>query len=373
MLVRKGTLVSPLKSHCHTFEGTRTHEKSSNKEEFEPRPNISLYENDVNMKGTRSGEEFEPKPNISVYDNGVGSKAKRTSEKEFEPRPNISVYENGVSLQGKKASKEEFEPRPNISIYENDVSLKGTRTSEEEFEPRPNISIYENGANLKGTRTSEEEFEPRPNISVYENGVSLKGTKTSEKEFEPRPNISIYDNGVNLKGTRTSEEEFEPRPNISIYDNDSFQDCKIGQRRGLVDGNWKGMWAWRIPPRDIASLTTHIGNCTLSDGDDKWVWKGDASGNFKVSNLSVCIQNNLFTNTYLGLHHIWNSWIPRKVNLCVCRASINRLPTRLNLIMRGVILNSTSCPFYNTVEESIDHCLISCSIVVPIWRKVWAW
>ncbi|GKE48095.1 hypothetical protein Tco_1479353, partial [Tanacetum coccineum] len=46
------------------------------------------------------------------------------------------------------------------------------------------------------------------------------------------------------------------------------------------------MWAWRIPPRgraldDIASLTTHIGNCTLSDGDDKWVWKGDSSGNFK--------------------------------------------------------------------------------------------
>ncbi|GKC42735.1 hypothetical protein Tco_1060457, partial [Tanacetum coccineum] len=67
---------------------------------------------------------------------------------------------------------------------------------------------------------------------------------------------------------------------------DSFQDCKIGQRWGIVDGNWKGLWAWRIPPRgraldDIASLTFHIGNFTLSDGDDKWVWKGDAYGNFK--------------------------------------------------------------------------------------------
>ncbi|GJT80321.1 hypothetical protein Tco_1054663 [Tanacetum coccineum] len=42
----------------------------------------------------------------------------------------------------------------------------------------------------------------------------------------------------------------------------------------------------RIPPRgrsldDISSLTSHIGNFTLSDGDDKWVWKDDASGNFK--------------------------------------------------------------------------------------------
>nr|GEU80515.1 RNA-directed DNA polymerase, eukaryota [Tanacetum cinerariifolium] len=164
---------------------------------------------------------------------------------------------------------------------------------------------------------------------------------------------------------------------LKIFLEDSFQVCKIGQRWGLVDGNWKGMRAWRIPPRgraldDIASLTTHIRNFTLSDGDDKWIWKGDASGNFKVSNLALCIQNNLFADNYLGLHHIWNSWIPRKVNLCVWRDSINRLPTILNLIMRGVILNSTSCPFYNTMEESIDHCLITCSVVVPIWRKVWA-
>ncbi|GJZ84503.1 cysteine-rich receptor-like protein kinase [Tanacetum coccineum] len=55
---------------------------------------------------------------------------------------------------------------------------------------------------------------------------------------------------------------------------------------------------------DISSLTSHIGNFTLFDGDDKWVWKDDASSNFK---------------------------------------------------------------------ESIDHYLISCSVVVPIWRKVWAW
>ncbi|GJW54112.1 RNA-directed DNA polymerase, eukaryota, reverse transcriptase zinc-binding domain protein [Tanacetum coccineum] len=167
---------------------------------------------------------------------------------------------------------------------------------------------------------------------------------------------------------------FPPWRGVTLFALDSFQDCKIGQRWGIVDGNWKGLWAWRIPPRgraldDISSLTSHIGNFTLSDGDDKWVWKDDASGNFKVSNLSVCIQNNLFADSYLELHHIWNSWIPRKVNLCVWRAFINRLPIRLHLIMRGVILNSTSCPFCNTSDESIDHCLISCSVVIPIWRK----
>nr|GEX09474.1 ATP-dependent DNA helicase PIF1-like [Tanacetum cinerariifolium] len=113
-------LLSSLKSHCHTLEATRTHDKSSNKEEFEPRPNIS------------------------IYDNGVGLKGKRASEEEFEPRPNISVYENGASLEGKKASDKEFKPRPNISIYDNGANLKSKKTSNEEFEPRPNISVYDN-------------------------------------------------------------------------------------------------------------------------------------------------------------------------------------------------------------------------------------
>ncbi|GKD03086.1 hypothetical protein Tco_1178060, partial [Tanacetum coccineum] len=67
---------------------------------------------------------------------------------------------------------------------------------------------------------------------------------------------------------------------------DTFQDCKVSDRWVFVDGRWKGMWSWRIPPRgraldDLASLISHIGNFSLSDGVDKWVWKDDVSGIFK--------------------------------------------------------------------------------------------
>nr|GEX00501.1 hypothetical protein [Tanacetum cinerariifolium] len=72
----------------------------------------------------------------------------------------------------------------------------------------------------------------------------------------------------------------------------------------------------------------------------------------------------------LGVYH---SWIPRKVNICVWRASINRLPTRANLISRGVPLASVLCPFCENEEEGIEHCLIRCPRVMPIWRKVWSW
>ncbi|XP_023747581.1 organ-specific protein S2 isoform X1 [Lactuca sativa] len=87
-------------------------------------------------------EDFEPRPNILVYDNSAGLKDKKMFPNDFEPRPNVSIYENGASVKGKKMFDEEFEPRPNVSVYDNSGSLKGKRTFDEEFEPRPSVTAY---------------------------------------------------------------------------------------------------------------------------------------------------------------------------------------------------------------------------------------
>nr|GEX54645.1 RNA-directed DNA polymerase, eukaryota, reverse transcriptase zinc-binding domain protein [Tanacetum cinerariifolium] len=70
---------------------------------------------------------------------------------------------------------------------------------------------------------------------------------------------------------------------------------------------------------ELSSFVSRIGNLTLNlYGIDKWSWVGEASGIFKVKTLTRKIQN-LSLNTYaLGNHLYWNSWIPRKVNICVC-------------------------------------------------------
>ncbi|GJY19325.1 F-box domain containing protein [Tanacetum coccineum] len=65
--------------------------------------------------------------------------------------------------------------------------------------------------------------------------------------------------------------------------------------------------------------------------------------------------------------------IPKKVNICVWRASLNRIPTRSNLASRGLILSSTCCPFCDDAWDEIGHCGISCPRVLPVWRKVWSW
>ncbi|KAI3769783.1 hypothetical protein L6452_00896 [Arctium lappa] len=152
------TWVSPLptkKSHCHTL----TKEKDLK---------ISFNDKDVNPDGDKKNKrsfdkDFEPRPDVTVYDNGTGLKGlkdKRTFDKDFEPRPDATIYDNGTGLKG----------------------LKGKRTFDKDFEPRPDVTVYDNGTGLKGKRTFEKDFEPRPDVTVYDNGTGLKGKSIFDED-----------------------------------------------------------------------------------------------------------------------------------------------------------------------------------------------
>ena len=43
------------------------------------------------------------------------------------------------------------------------------------------------------------------------------------------------------------------------------------------------------------------------------------------------------------------------------------------MIARGINICSATCPFCESEEERISHCLVSCPFGIPFWRKVWAW
>nr|GEV93679.1 transposon TX1 [Tanacetum cinerariifolium] len=78
----------------------------------------------------------------------------------------------------------------------------------------------------------------------------------------------------------------------------------------------------------------------------------------RVKSLTKVIESSILSKHSLGSHHKCNSWIPRKVNVMVWKASLNRLATRLNLAARGVALASTNCSFCDSDTEDIEHVLI---------------
>ncbi|GJS62015.1 RNA-directed DNA polymerase, eukaryota, reverse transcriptase zinc-binding domain protein [Tanacetum coccineum] len=130
-----------------------------------------------------------------------------------------------------------------------------------------------------------------------------------------------------------------------LFSLESDQDCKVSDHWRLTNGVWGGTWSWIFPPRgraldDLSSLISSIGNVSLSlDG--------------VTNGLGVVMVQ-------------WNSWIPHKVNICVWRASINRLATWANLVTRGINMPSTFCLFCELEVEMIDHC----PLVLLGWRKI---
>ncbi|XP_034927395.1 organ-specific protein P4 isoform X3 [Populus alba] len=106
--------VSNEKADCHTF---KSNEKDNFVKDFGPQPSATSYDN---VKGERPfAEDFEPRPNVSVYHDDAALKGEKSFPEDFEPRPNISVYDDGVGLKGKKSFSDEFEPRPSVTAYSN--------------------------------------------------------------------------------------------------------------------------------------------------------------------------------------------------------------------------------------------------------------
>jgi len=59
--------------------------------------------------------------------------------------------------------------------------------------------------------------------------------------------------------------------------------------------------------------------------------------------------------------------------VCVWRAMIDRLPTRVNLIRRGVNIHNNFCPLCSKAEETMQHLFIGCKVAQKVWDNCDNW
>lgn len=125
---------------------------------------------------------------------------------------------------------------------------------------------------------------------------------------------------------------------------------------------------------ELSLLLLTIGNFSLCESNaDSWYWSLDYSGMFSVKSLSLLVQRKLLDEASSHSPFIWNSWVLGKVNICVWRALLNRLPTRDSLSSRGISLASSLWPLCGIEAESVAHCVLNCHMIRPIWSKVCGW
>ncbi|GKE07349.1 RNA-directed DNA polymerase, eukaryota, reverse transcriptase zinc-binding domain protein [Tanacetum coccineum] len=129
-------------------------------------------------------------------------------------------------------------------------------------------------------------------------------------------------------------------------------------------------WSWSGPIRsgELMSLLTHF---NLSDEQDSWKFIADQSRQFSVK----AIRNHISISTSLLSPHPthWNKMLPSKVNILLWRVMNRRVPTRINLDMRGIDLDTLRCPVCDDDLESEDHIFAKCCIAVDTWRGVLWW
>ena len=58
--------------------------------------------------------------------------------------------------------------------------------------------------------------------------------------------------------------------------------------------------------------------------------------------------------------------MPIKINIFIWRAIQRRLPTKVNLIRRGVKIDNSLCKWCNRVEETEDHIFLGCSTALDL-------
>ncbi|GKF26000.1 RNA-directed DNA polymerase, eukaryota [Tanacetum coccineum] len=65
--------------------------------------------------------------------------------------------------------------------------------------------------------------------------------------------------------------------------------------------------------------------------------------------------------------------MPIKINVFAWRFRLDKLPTRLNLSLRGIDILTTVCPLFHASVESGSHISFSCPMARHLWRKLMHW
>ncbi|GJT66397.1 RNA-directed DNA polymerase, eukaryota [Tanacetum coccineum] len=135
--------------------------------------------------------------------------------------------------------------------------------------------------------------------------------------------------------------------------------------------------SFRIPVRDgverqqLIDLNLITGSILLSSSKDRRICDLSGDGEFRVKVARTKLDDIFLPSDSIDTR--WVKYIPIKINVFAWRVRLDRLPTRVNLLRRGVVLESSLCPMYGLLPEDIQHVIFRCDIAQAIFRKICRW
>nr|GEX30227.1 hypothetical protein [Tanacetum cinerariifolium] len=151
-------------------------------------------------------------------------------------------------------------------------------------------------------------------------------------------------------------------PRIFALEND--KSCTVAAK--LQDGVRGGVEA-----QQLSQIHELISSSYLANMEDCWVWTLNGNGLFRVSDIRILIDDFFLPKEEVATR--WIKYFPIKINIFAWKVSLDRLPTRLNLVHRGVQVSSLDCPVCSLVHGSSSHILFSCYMATDIARLICRW
>eukprot|EP00256_Glycine_max_P058861 XP_014627188.1 uncharacterized protein LOC106794156 [Glycine max] len=141
---------------------------------------------------------------------------------------------------------------------------------------------------------------------------------------------------------------------------------------------WKLTWRRDLFDSEVEMTDTFIGKISQHHvqpyREDNWIWKHDQSGNYSTKSGYDLIWRELMgANQNSDFADLWKLKIPAKAAMFAWRLIRDRLPKKMNLRRRQVMVNDFMCPLCGLKEEETAHLFFSCSNTLPLWWESLSW
>ncbi|GJS94120.1 RNA-directed DNA polymerase, eukaryota, reverse transcriptase zinc-binding domain protein [Tanacetum coccineum] len=117
------------------------------------------------------------------------------------------------------------------------------------------------------------------------------------------------------------------------------------------------------PPRggaeeeQLGFLLSRMNGLILINTPNRWVWSLEATGEFSVKSVRQLIDDSILLKEEVATR--WVKVMPIKINVFAWRVRLDKLPTRLNLFLKGIDISTIVCPLCHASVESGSHIFFS--------------
>nr|GEY57214.1 RNA-directed DNA polymerase, eukaryota [Tanacetum cinerariifolium] len=123
--------------------------------------------------------------------------------------------------------------------------------------------------------------------------------------------------------------------------------------------------------QQVQNLVSLLDTIYLSYVQDRWICNVSSDGVYRVRDVRNNIDDLLLSRSPDATRRV--KFIPIKINIFAWRARRDCLPTRVNLIRRGVSVASVLCLTCSLDEDDGQHVFFRCELAQDVLRRVCRW